>query len=98
MRKRSSGIKVNDLAVLAGSVGLVEKSDDGKQAFLAWYANDQKACRKALFARVEARRVAASATAAAAATSGSTSAEYPASWARRVLSATSGVRVQRGQR
>lgn len=50
---------VGELAILASSVGLVEKSQDGRTAFAAWWAADQAGARKALFARVEARRVAA---------------------------------------
>lgn len=64
-KQRTSGVKVGDLAVLASSVGLVENSDDGRQAFCAWFANDQKAARKALFSRVAARRAAAAKTAPA---------------------------------
>ena len=60
-RKQTDGTTtIGELAILASSVGLVEKSDDGRQAFSAWWANDPKAARKALFSRVAARRVAAS--------------------------------------
>lgn len=45
---KKNGVQVCDLAVLASSVGLVENSDDGRQAFCAWWANDNKAARKAL--------------------------------------------------
>lgn len=57
--KQGSGVTVGDMAVLAANVGLVEASEQGKQAFLAWWNADQKAARGALFSRVEARRVAA---------------------------------------
>lgn len=97
MRKQNGTTTVTELSQLAASVGLVENSENGRQAFSAWYATDAKAARKAVFAKTAARRVAASAAKAAAASTGKPSAEYPASWARRVLSATSGVRVQRGQ-
>lgn len=48
-----------ELAVLASSVGLVEKSEAGRQAFVAWMSSDLAGARKALFQRVETRRVAA---------------------------------------
>jgi hypothetical protein len=82
MSKRRNGTTtVGELAVLASSVGLVEKSEQGRQAFCAWYANDAKAARAEVFRRVSARRVAASAKAAAAASTGSTSAgQYPRGW------------------
>lgn len=58
-KKKSSGMTVGDMAVLAGHVGLVANDEQGHQAFLAWWGSDQKACRAALFSRVEARRLAA---------------------------------------
>lgn len=67
-----------ELAILASSVGLVENSEAGRQAFTAWLAKDQKTARKELFAKVNARRVAASA--AKAKTAQAT--QYPAGWLR----------------
>jgi hypothetical protein len=95
MRNQTDGTTtVAELSILASSCGLVENTDDGRQAFSAWWANDPKAARKALFTRVAARRVAASASKAAAASPGSTSAGlYPRGWLR-----AAGVRGQRGQR
>lgn len=61
-KQKTSGVKVGDLAVLAGSVGLVANDEQGREAFCAWWATDPKAARKALFSRVEARRVAAAKT------------------------------------
>lgn len=94
MSKRRNGTTtVSELAILASSVGLVEKSEQGRQAYCAWYANDQKAARAELFKRVAARRVAASAQAAAAASTGSTSAgQYPRGWL-----AAAGIRGRRGK-
>ncbi len=88
MRKQS-GVKVGDLAVLAGTVGLVEKSQEGEDAFLAWWNKDQKAARAALFSRVSARRVAAANAAKAAAAPAQ---EYPRGWLR-----AAGVGGRRGQ-
>lgn len=48
-----------ELAVLAGTVGLVEKSQEGQDAFVSWWKSDPKAARAALFSRVVARRAAA---------------------------------------
>lgn len=104
MRKQTNGTTtIGELAILAGSIGLVENTEDGRQAFSAWWANDKAAARKALFSRVAARRVAASASKAAGTGSGKASAgaqptAYPKSWGRRTLGAASGLRVQRGQR
>jgi ABC-type phosphate/phosphonate transport system substrate-binding protein len=94
MGKRTNGTTtVGELAILASSVGLVEKSESGRQAFCAWYAVDQKAARKELFSRVAARRVAASASKAAAASTASTSAGlYPRGWL-----AAAGVRARRSK-
>ncbi len=58
MRKKNGTAKLGDLAILASSVGLVEQSEQGQQAFCAWLATDPKAARRALFARVAARRAA----------------------------------------
>jgi hypothetical protein len=81
MRKQNGTTTVTELSQLAASVGLVENSESGRQAFCAWYATDAKAARKAVFAKTAARRVAASAKAAAAASTGSTSArQYPGGW------------------
>ena len=95
MSKRRNGTTtVGELAILASSVGLVEKSEQGRQAFCAWYANDQKAARAELFKRVAARRVQASAKASAAASTGSASAgqQYPRTWLR-----ASGIGGRRGK-
>ena len=46
MRTQNGTTTVKELAVLAGSCGLVEKSEHGRQAFAAWFANDPKAARK----------------------------------------------------
>ena len=56
MRKQNGTATRDELAILASSCGLVENSEQGRQAFCAWWANDQKAARKALFTRVAARR------------------------------------------
>jgi hypothetical protein len=78
MRKQDNGMTTHrELAILAASVGLVEKTDEGRQAFTAWLTNDNKAARKALFSRVAAQRVAASATKATA-----PSTNYPRAWLR----------------
>jgi hypothetical protein len=68
---------VRELAILASNCGLVDKSDEGKRAFTAWLANDPKAARKALFSRVAAQRVAASAAEATAPPK-----NYPQTWLR----------------
>jgi hypothetical protein len=81
MSKGKHGVKVGDLAVLAGAVGLVEKSQEGQDAFLAWWNIDQKAARKALFSRVAARRAQASARQAQARQQQAVSArQYPGGW------------------
>jgi hypothetical protein len=86
-RRQDNGTTtVRELAILAASVGLVEKTDEGKQAFTAWLANDEKAARKALFSRVAAQRVFASAAKATA-----PSKKYPATWLR-----AAGIRPARG--
>lgn len=78
MRNKTDGTTtVKELAILASSCGLVEKSDEGRKAFEAWWANDPKAARKALFSRVAARRVAASAAKAQAPAT-----QYPSGWRR----------------
>jgi hypothetical protein len=59
-RRQNGTTTVPELAILASNVGLVEDTEQGRQAFTAWYATDQKAARAALFARAAARRVAAS--------------------------------------
>jgi hypothetical protein len=76
--RKPSGVKVGDLAVLAGTVGLVEKSPDGEDAFLAWWNQDQKGARAALFSRVSARRAAAAAAAPKGAPRSMTAAEAQA--------------------
>lgn len=76
-RKQNSTTTVGELAILASSCGLVARDEQGRQAYVAWHANDPKAARAALFTRVAARRVAASAAKSAASAK-----EYPASWAR----------------
>lgn len=86
MRKQNGTATVKELAILAGSSGLVANTEDGRQAFAAWWANDPKAARAALFTRVAARRVAASAAPAAPAQ------EYPRSWLR-----AAGIGGRRGQ-
>jgi hypothetical protein len=58
MPKKNGTATYDQLAILASSVGLVEKTDEGRQAFVAWLSTDQKAARKALFGRVAARRAA----------------------------------------
>lgn len=73
MRKQNGTATVGQLAILASSVGLVEKSEQGRQAYAAWFANDPKAARAALFTRVAARRAAASKAQAAAK-------QYPGGW------------------
>lgn len=82
MRKQANGTAtVDQLAILASSVGIVEKSEQGRQAYCAWYANSPKEARAEVFRRVAARRVAASAKAAAATGTGNTSAgQYPPGW------------------
>jgi hypothetical protein len=62
MPKKNGTATYDQLAILASSVGLVEKTNEGRQAFVAWLSTDQKAARAALFGRVAARRVAASGT------------------------------------
>jgi len=62
-----------ELAILASSCGLVSNDDQGRQAFTAWLAKDQKAARKALFTRIDARRAAAKTAQAT---------QYPAGWRR----------------
>lgn len=94
-RKQTDGTTtVGELAILASNVGLVEQSDEGRQAFLAWYANDAKAARKAVFSKAAARRVQASAGKAAAASTGKASAQrqYPQGWL-----AAAGIGGRRGQ-
>lgn len=59
-RRQNGTITVPELAILASNVGLVENTEQGRQAFVAWFATDQKAARAAVFARAAARRVAAS--------------------------------------
>lgn len=100
MSRAKSTTTVGELAILAASCGLVANTDDGRKAFCAWYANDQKAARKALFSRVAARRVAASAKAAATAGTGSASAgqQYPAAWAHRARVAAASGRRGKGVR
>ncbi len=61
MRKKNGYATYSELALLASSVGLVEKSEQGRQAQYAWLAADEKGARAALFSRVAASRVAASA-------------------------------------
>ncbi len=69
-------VTVLDLARLAGTVGLCPNTDEGRSAFTAWMARDPKPARKAIFDRVEARRVAASAD------------QHPVSWLKRTTPAT----------
>jgi hypothetical protein len=84
MRKQG-GVKVSEvadeLAALAGKCGLVANTDEGRQAFGAWLANDHRAARKALFGRVAAQRAAATKATAP-------SKKYPMGWLR-----ASGVRA-----
>jgi hypothetical protein len=87
MSKRS-GATAQELAILAGSCGLVANTEDGRRAFSAWLAQDQKAARKALFTRVAARRAAASASAAKA----SEAKAYPQTWAAKARSRAASVR------
>lgn len=87
MRKQNGTATVKELAILAGSTGLVANTEDGRQAFAAWWANDSKAARAALFSRVAARRVAASAAKTAAPAQ-----EYPRGWLR-----AAGLGGRRGQ-
>jgi hypothetical protein len=65
-----------ELAILAGSVGVTANTEAGRQVFVDWLKVDQTAARAALFSRVAARRVAASAAKAAAAPVE----QYPAGW------------------
>lgn len=90
MRKQNGTTTYGELAILASSVGLVEKTDEGHDAFVAWLANDPKAARKAVFTRVAARRVAASA--AKSAPPAAPAQEYPRGWLR-----ASGIGGRRGQ-
>lgn len=76
MRKQKTAPTFSELAILASSCGLVENSEAGRQAFTAWLAKDQKGARKALFTRIDARRVAAAKKAQAPAT------QYPTGWRR----------------
>lgn len=85
MTKRAT-VTTQELAILASSCGLVANTDDGRQAFTAWLAKDQKAARKALFTRVAARRAAASAAAKASAS------PYPRGWAPKAAKRASSVR------
>lgn len=98
MRKQNGTVSYEHLAILAGSVGLVENTEDGRQAFTAWLGKDLKAARKALFTRVAARRVAASAKASRSMTAAEAQAgrtghptTYPAAWARQARSAAGSV-------
>lgn len=77
MRTQNGTTTVKELAILASSCGLVEKSEHGRQAFAAWFANDPKAARKELFTRVAARRVTASAAKAQ-----TPATKYPGGWLR----------------
>lgn len=105
MGKGNSRTTVGDLAVLAGAVGLVEKSPQGEDAFVAWWNQDQKGARAALFSRVAARRAAAAkprtptAAEAQAARSGEPT-DYPAWMGRRQAGAAASVRrgVAAGQK
>jgi len=94
-----------ELAILASSCGLVENSEAGRQAFVAWMSSDLKAARKALFNRVSARRLEAQKAAAkhpayrpinaaeAQALRTGESTRYPQHWAQgRSLGAASSVR------
>lgn len=102
-QKKSSGMTVGDMAVLAGKVGLVSQDEAGKAAFLSWWGTDEKACRAALFSRVESRRLAASKakhsaprTITAAEAQAGRSGEpttYPSSWSRKGGSAAASVRA-----
>lgn len=76
MRKQKTAPTFSELAILASSCGLVENSEAGRQAFTAWLGKDQKGARKALFTRIDARRVAAAKKAQAPAT------QYPSGWRR----------------
>ena len=78
---KATGAKVNrdELAVLAGSVGLVSNDDAGRAAFKSWLASDNKAARAALFGKVKAKNVAAGLAAAKAVTARSS---YPTIWLR----------------
>lgn len=106
-RSNSSGVTFGDLAVLAGSVGLVANDAEGREAFVAWLAKDQKAARAALFSRVAARREAAAkakprtitAAEAQAARTGEPT-DYPAWMGRRQAGAAATVRrgVAAGQK
>ncbi len=99
MRNPNAWATREELSILASRVGLVDESDAGRASFAAWLGTDQQAARKALFGRVAAQRVAASATQArsisarvaaeapAASTGGPTA--YPAGWAKsRAIGAT----------
>jgi hypothetical protein len=82
-RRGTAVTTYGELAILAGSVGLVADTEDGRKAFVSWLSTDKKAARKALFTQVAARRTApASAAQRTANASGGTSAgsQYPQGW------------------
>lgn len=85
----------DDLAILAGRVGLVANDDAGRETFKAAFAANPKQVRARLFQKVDASRAQASARAAAAAGTGSASAgqQYPGGWLR-----AAGVRLGRAPR
>ncbi len=93
-------VYASELAILAGSVGLVENTEDGRKAFSAWLACDQKAARAALFKRVAARRAAASAARGRGGQQQAASArQYPTGWLRAAGKGTrrgKGVRITEG--
>ena len=76
-----------ELAILAGKCGLVANTNEGRQAYSVWLANDHTAARKALFSRVAAQRVTAAAPKAlaerrAAPKAAAPSTKYPTNWLR----------------
>lgn len=62
-RQTNGATTTGEFAVLAASVGIVENTEVGRAAFLAWFAQDQKAARAEVFKRVAARRAAPAPTA-----------------------------------
>ncbi|MCW2751862.1 MAG: hypothetical protein JWR83_2972 [Aeromicrobium sp.] len=96
---RKQGVKftevAGELAILAGKCGLVANSNEGRQAYGAWLANDHTAARKALFSRVAAQRAAAAAPKVLAErVAAAPPTKYPTNWLR-----AAGVRAggQRGR-
>ena len=100
MRKQG-GVKfsevASELAILASKCGLVANTNEGRQAYSVWLANDHMAARKALFSRVAAQRATAAAPKALAervTAPKAAATEYPTNWLR-----AAGVRAggQRGR-